>query len=208
MSDGLDSLSPPQALIEAARNFHQRGWMAGTAGNLSIRTGDNCWITASGRPKGYLGERDLLQVAVATGQVVKQHQPQDKPSAETAIHLALYRLFPQIQAVFHVHTVESCLAANAVPTEALALPLPPLEMIKGLGVWEEHPQVALPLFANYLDISRIAEAMVTRFNQQLPVLPGLMIRNHGTTVWGDSPQQTYNRLEALEFILSYLARSQ
>jgi len=48
----LDDLPPRAALVEIARDFHARGWMAGTAGNLSAREDDeHFWITASGRPK-------------------------------------------------------------------------------------------------------------------------------------------------------------
>ncbi len=41
-----------QSLIHASRQFHQLGWMAGTAGNLSAKMPDNSfWITASSKKK-------------------------------------------------------------------------------------------------------------------------------------------------------------
>ena len=55
MANSLDELHPRAALVEIARDFHARGWMAGTAGNLSAREDENhFWITASGKPKGRL----------------------------------------------------------------------------------------------------------------------------------------------------------
>ena len=40
-------------LIAAAKHFYDRGWMVGTAGNLSARLPDGSfWITASGARKG------------------------------------------------------------------------------------------------------------------------------------------------------------
>lgn len=86
------------------------------------------------------------------------------------------------------------------------MPLPPLEMIKGLDIWEESPQVTLALFDNRLDVPSIAHEIHKRFTAEPPQIPALMIRNHGITVWGDSLQQTYNRVEIIEFIMSYLAR--
>lgn len=197
------------ALAAMARDFHARGWMAGTAGNLSARDPadtDSFWITASGRAKGRLGERDFLCVNVADGAVLERAAPADRPSAETSIHCAIYALFPDARACLHVHSVDACLAAAGAPHPATALNLPPLEMLKGLGIWEQEPRVGLPLFENPLDVPRIATAIRARFADMPPAVPALLIRDHGITVWGDSLQQAYNRLEVMEFILSYLAR--
>ena len=54
---------PRESLIYAATNFYQKGWMVGTAGNLSARLSDGSfWITASGRPKGQLTSEDFVRV--------------------------------------------------------------------------------------------------------------------------------------------------
>ena len=207
MANTLDQLAPRTALIEIARDFHARGWMAGTAGNLSAREDDGSfWITASGKPKGRLQETDFLLVSIADGKII-EHTGNNKPSAETAIHRAIYQCLPDARACLHVHTVDACLAAAHAPATSGALPLPPLEMLKGLGVWEEQPRIALPLFENYLDVGKIADAIATRFKITPPPVPALMVRNHGVTVWGGSLQEAYNRVEVMEFIMSYLARS-
>ncbi|MEK6551542.1 MAG: class II aldolase/adducin family protein, partial [Pseudomonadota bacterium] len=113
MASTLDDLPPRAALVEIARDFHARGWMAGTAGNLSAREDDgHFWITASGKPKGRLDENDFLLVRVKDGAVVEKRVATDKPSAETTIHAALYRRFPEARAVLHGHSVEAMLAAS------------------------------------------------------------------------------------------------
>ena len=98
------------------------------------------------------------------------------------------------------------MAAAHCAADSTELPLPPLEMIKGLGIWEEHPAVALPLFPNLQDVPAIAEVIRQRFTATPPALPALMILGHGATVWGQSLQQAYNRVEIVEFIMNYLAR--
>ena len=40
MAKTLNDLPPRAALVEIARDFHARGWMSGTAGNLSVRADD------------------------------------------------------------------------------------------------------------------------------------------------------------------------
>ncbi|MFP5344604.1 MAG: class II aldolase/adducin family protein, partial [Gammaproteobacteria bacterium] len=145
----------------------------------------------------------FLLVDVASGAVIELAAPGLNPSAETAIHRVIYQCFPQARACLHVHSVDACLAAERSP--AADLPLPALEMLKGLGIWEQSPKVSLPLFENILDVNKIAEAIKQRFASTPPQVPALMVRGHGVTVWGATPQQAYNRVECLEFIMSYLA---
>jgi len=204
MANFLDDLPPRAALVEVARDFHARGWMAGTAGNLSARTDDgHFWITASGKPKGRLDEGDFLLVRIADGEVVEQTQAGNRPSAETAIHRTIYALFPGARACMHGHTVSACLAATRAKPKAKSLRLPPLEMIKGFDIWQQKPKVDLPLFDNFLDVSRLASEIDKRLRKAAPAMTALMVRDHGPTVWGASLQQTYDRFEVLDFILNY-----
>ena len=209
MSRTLDTLNPRTALAEMARDFHGRGWMAGTAGNLSARDphqGSSFWITASGLAKGRLDSDDFLRMDLAEDCMVERFHDSAKPSAETSIHRVIYQLFPQVRACLHVHSVAACLATAQCAVDCSELPLPPLEMLKGLGVWEERPSVALPLFPNHLDVPTIAAEIRQRFTARPPVIPALMIHGHGVTVWGKSLQEAYNRIEIVEFLMSYLAR--
>jgi len=204
----FDHTDPRRALTTAAHDFHGRGWMAGTAGNLSVRVQDDgqdtLWITASGRAKGALGEGDLLRVAVADGAVVEAPDAAVKPSAETAIHRVIYTLFPETRAVFHTHTVEACLAAGLAHEGAETLRLPALEMLKGLGRWEQEPKVNLPLFDNLTDIRELAGRIEARFSTGAPDVPALLIHAHGVTVWGESLERAYHHAELMEFILRYM----
>ncbi len=208
MARSLDDLKPRAALVEIARDFHARGWMAGTAGNLSTRADDgHFWITASGKPKGRLEENDFLLVRVKDGEVVERGRADDKPSAETSIHRAVYELFPGAHACLHGHVVEAILAADRAMKGAKSLRLAPIEMIKGFDIWQQNPKADLPLFENVLDVGRIADDIRKRFRKTAPAVTAFMIRAHGPTVWGASPQQAYNRFEVLEFILRYQAQA-
>lgn len=207
MAQSLDQFGPRAALVEIARDFHSRGWMAGTAGNLSARADDeHFWITASGLPKGRLEETDFLLVRIADGTVAERSRAEQSPSAETGIHAAIYRLFPETGACLHGHSVAACIATARTPAKAKGLRLPPLEMIKGFDVWEHRPKTELPLFENHLDVARIARDVQARFKKAAPRISALLVRDHGPTVWGKSLQQAYNRFEVLDFLLTYLAR--
>ncbi|MFN6483315.1 MULTISPECIES: methylthioribulose 1-phosphate dehydratase [unclassified Nostoc] len=192
---------PRLQLIATARYFYQQGWMVGTAGNLSARLPDGSfWITASGKFKGKLLLSDFVRIdrdgkmeASATNLL---------PSAETAIHQLLYRLFPESQACYHIHSIEGNLVSRFV--EGDSLPLPPLEMLKGLGVWQENPCCAMPIFANHLQVSHIAVDIEKRFAVTPPQIPALLIRDHGLTVWASSLEAARNYIELLEYIFRYM----
>jgi methylthioribulose-1-phosphate dehydratase len=77
-------------------------------------------------------------------------------------------------------------------------------MLKGFGVWEENPIVAMPVFANHLEVPRIASDIRERFQAESPPLNALLIRNHGVTVWASSPEIAHNYLEVAEYIFRYM----
>ncbi|AVQ71096.1 methylthioribulose-1-phosphate dehydratase [Microcystis sp. MC19] len=194
---------PRPSLVAAARRFYQLGWMLGTAGNLSAKVDDHSfWITASGKSKGKLTEEDFVRVDL-TGKVRELAHRDNRPSAETSIHQVIYRLFPQAQACYHVHSVEANLVCRFAPMGKLSLP--PLEMLKGLGIWVENPQVFMPVFDNYLDVPKIAAEIESRFSTFPPEIPALLISDHGVTVWGESLETTENYLEIVEYIFRYIS---
>jgi methylthioribulose-1-phosphate dehydratase len=190
-----------EELCSAACYFHDRGWMWGTGGNLSARIdSERYWITASGKSKGKLTPEDFIDMnldgewkAVRSG---------DKPSAETSIHQTIYSIFPEAEACYHVHSVEANLVSNFTQEEGILLP--PLEMVKGLGIWEENPTCFMPLFENHLHVPTIAQAIKDRFAEKKPTIPALLIRNHGVTVWGNSTEQARNAIELVEYIFRYM----
>ncbi|HEY9608952.1 methylthioribulose 1-phosphate dehydratase [Allocoleopsis sp.] len=193
---------PRPTLIAAAGQFYQLGWMVGTAGNLSARLPNGSfWITASGRHKGLLNMGDFIRIA-PDGAVLEQPTPDVRPSAETSIHQVIYSLFPEAQACYHVHSIEANLVSRF--TTGDSLPLPPLEMLKGFGVWEENPKVVMPVFANHLEVPRIADDIYERFQAVPPSINALLIRNHGVTVWASSPDGARNNLEIAEYIFRYM----
>lgn len=199
-------------LIAASRLLYGRGWMAGTAGNLSLRAGtdgnDGFWITASGKAKGTLERQDFVRMALdgrLDGQVLERGGPESRPSAETSLHTVLYRLFPEAGACYHVHTVATNLATRL--TEDDELFLAPIEMIKGLGVWEQSPRVSVAVLPNHLEVPRIAMELEDRFRAAPPRLPGFLIRDHGLTVWAPGPEAALNFVELFDYIFECMVRA-
>lgn len=160
-----------------------------------MKCGETLYITASGRPKGALSREEILEIGPATP------PPPLRPSAEISIHQTLYRLFPEISVVLHVHTVEATLLSDSAGQE---LRLPPLEVLKGLGFADPSLSPPLPVFENDPDVSKIARMIEKRLLPESDPLPGLLIRHHGTTAWGRDMDSALRHLELLEFCFRYL----
>ena len=195
------SPTPREVLIAEAARFHARGWMPATSGNLSVRSGPTApiTITRSGVDKGFLQESDMI-VLDANGEPT-DIPPSMRPSAETAIHLAIYRRIPSAGAVFHVHTVASTLASMQASAEGCPpeLEFQGHELIKGYGIWEANAIARLPVFANHADVSQIAQD-VEAFLATPPTVPAFLTRGHGITAWGETAATARRHLEVTEFL--------
>ncbi|MEV0077967.1 S-methyl-5-thioribose-1-phosphate isomerase [Nocardia neocaledoniensis] len=189
-----------------ARQLYERGWMPGTAGNISVRLGEDALITASGLSKGELREDDTVRVTVAdTTPLPGQHR---KPSAETSIHTAVYRT-RQAGAVVHVHSpFATALATTAAePGEAVTpLRISGYELLKGFGL-ADPSAVAIPVFPNWPQVPRIG-ADIERYLRENPTAPPILfIAGHGITTWGDTLAQARDRAECLEALCELITRT-
>ena len=195
-------VDPRPRLIAIGRLFYERGWTWATAGNLSARADDQSfWVTASGLCKGELNTDDFLRIARADGRVVEGGAGR-KPSAETAIHRAIYNTQGSAAACLHGHSVEAVLASRGRDPVVL----PRVEMIKALGVWDDGTPTALPVFANHPDVASIGQAVETFLRDHPRPLPALIVRDHGVTAWGQTISEALRHFEAVEFLLTLLAR--
>jgi methylthioribose-1-phosphate isomerase len=184
---GEPNTAAGQQIADVARSLYARGWMPGTAGNISVRRGQTAVITGSGLSKGELTAGDMVTVSVADSQPVSGSR---RPSAETAIHTAIYRA-TDAAAVVHVHAPH---ATAQTASAAEALTFSGYELIKGLGTAET---ITIPVFTNHSDVARIGDDIELHLTgRQAP--PVLFIAGHGITAWGADLAQARDRIECLE----------
>ncbi|MNG00430.1 Methylthioribulose-1-phosphate dehydratase [compost metagenome] len=184
--------------------FASRNWFPGTSGNLSVRVGEfdpssfHFAITASGKDKTAHTPEDFLFVD-------KDGKPSEptklKPSAETLIHCEIYRM-TGAGAIFHVHTVFNNVISEYF-WERGSVPVDGVELIKGLGNWEEEAHIDIPIVPNYADIPRIVPEVTAKLQQGVP---GIILRKHGIYAWGANAFEAKRHLEAFEFIFEYVYR--
>lgn len=207
-----DSALTPEVLARelasVSRSLYERGWMPGTSGNLSVRLppppgpdalASAALITASGRDKGSLTERDMVRIGADTGTELRPGPL--RASAEAAIHASVYRA-TGAGAVIHVHSPYATAAAiraagpGTAPSELI---LERYELLKGLGL-ADPARTTVPVFANWPEVSRNASQVFDHLAGRPDAPPGLLIADHGITVWGHDLAQALNRLECFEAV--------
>jgi len=180
-------------LIEAGRELYRLGMVPATSGNFSARLADgSVAITVSGRHKGRLTEDGILRVD-AEGRSLDDR----RPSAETLLHLNLYRRYPDAHFVLHPHSVNATLLSRLHPEE---LVLRDYELLKAFPGIDTHAcSLSVPIFDNDQDIARLAARVEERLADHEPV-HGYLIRGHGFYTWGASIEDAMRHVEAFDFL--------
>ncbi|NON62678.1 class II aldolase/adducin family protein [Acidianus sp. RZ1] len=95
-----DSLK--RELVNSVKTLYWKGMINNAGGNQSARMPgeDKIWITPSGYPRVDLTADDLIKVDLE-GNILKGDL---KPSIEIYMHLAVYKVRPDVNAVIHAHS--------------------------------------------------------------------------------------------------------
>jgi L-fuculose-phosphate aldolase len=94
-------------IAAACHRLAASGLVIGSAGNVSVRTGDRVGITASGARLADIGVEQVVVVDI-DGALIDGHLA---PSSELQLHLDIYRRHPQAGAVVHTHAPKSTAVA-------------------------------------------------------------------------------------------------
>lgn len=180
-------------LIEAGRSLYARNMVPATSGNFSARlSSGELAITVSGSHKGRLSDTDIMRVD-ANGNSLDER----RPSAETLLHVQVYRQFPEVRAVLHPHSVTATLLSRLCASHVA---LQDYELLKAFPGVDTHAcEVVVPNFPNDQDIARLADRVDTYMQDNAPVY-GYLIAGHGFYTWGDTVDDALRHVEAFEFL--------
>ena len=195
---------PSQERAEAGQEFYRRGWVLGTSGNFSALLARNplrICVTASGMEKGKLDETNFLEL----DDDAEILQGFGKPSAETLIHLTIYRFLPKARSILHTHSVWGTILSDRF-FEQGAIEIEGYEMLKGLaGVTTHEHREIVPIVENSQDYVALAHVIenVIRDNRGLH---GIYLRRHGLYTWGETVLEARRHVEIFEFLFEVLGR--
>jgi len=161
--------------------MYQKGFIASSEGNVSVRLGSDCLlVTPRGVHKGFLCS-DQLVVTDLNGRKLSGDLA---PSTELQLHLLAYQERPDITAVIHAHpTMAIACSLAGISLADGVLP----EVITGLGAIPTAPY-ATPGTAEAAEVVRSA----------IHHYDAIILERHGSVTVGKTLQDAYSKLEMLE----------
>jgi len=163
------------------RWIHDRGFVASTDGNISVRLGaDRILMSPTFMSKGMMTPDDLVIIDFEGRRVGGTR----KPSSELAMHLLIYRLRPDINAICHAHPP----TATGYAAAGIALDKPILcELVMGLGT---------------IPVARYGTPGTAELTTALePLVRGhesILMANHGVVTYGPDLMTAFLRMETTE----------
>jgi L-fuculose-phosphate aldolase len=168
-------------IVRVCRRLYERGLVAGSDGNVSVRVGPNAFlVTPSGMSKVDVTPNDLV---IVNGEGIVS-EGQRRPSSELRMHLRIYARRADVNAVVHAHPPTA--TAFAVAGEALMTPVLPEVIL-------QMREVPLVPYA-----TPGTDALADLFEPLLPDHDAFLMANHGATTIGATLDAAHQRMESLE----------
>ncbi|HEX9118980.1 MAG TPA: class II aldolase/adducin family protein [Terriglobales bacterium] len=168
-------------ILRFGRMLHQRGYVAATDGNLSVRLDHETVLsTPTGMSKGMLEPEDLVVVDMKGKRVTGRRQV----SSEIGMHLLIYSLRPDTHGIVHAHppTATGYAAAGLPLNQALVS-----EIVLSLG--------CIPL-ARYATPG--TPELVAALEPLVPQYDAILMANHGVVTCGEDLTRAYMKMETVE----------
>lgn len=168
-------------IVLYGRMLHERGFVAATDGNLSVRLNDGCiLVTPTSMSKGMMRPSDMVVVDMNGRRVAGRRNV----SSEIGMHLLIYRLRPDVNGIVHAHppTATGFAACGVALTQPLVC-----EVVIGLG--------CIPL-AQYgtpgtPELTDALEPLVPQYD-------AILMKNHGVVTYGADLPCAYMKMETVE----------
>jgi L-fuculose-phosphate aldolase len=161
--------------------LYRLGFVPGTAGNLSVRLGEDAILaTPTGMSKFLLQASDMVMVDLDGHKVGGSRNV----TSEIGMHLAIYRRRPDIQAVVHAHPP----IATGFASCGLALEEPLCsEVVMALGSIPLAPYAT----TGTTDVASSIAPLIADHD-------AILLANHGVVTGGDTLQSAFMRMETVE----------
>jgi L-fuculose-phosphate aldolase len=186
----LNVISPGHAKAEedhrrelciAGRWLRDRGFVVATEGNVSVRLDSGrVLVSPRSRSKGELLPHGIVIVELESREFARESEA----STEIGMHLLIYRMRPEVNAVVHAHPPTACgFAAAHAPLDKALL----AEMVVSLGAVPVAPYGT----PGTPELSEALEPFV-------PHHDAILLANHGAVTCGRDLLTAFYRMELVE----------
>jgi L-fuculose-phosphate aldolase len=167
-------------IVRCCARLWKRRLVTGTSGNVSVRLGDDVLVTPARRSLDDLSVDDLIAVD-------PDGRPRDgsrRPTSELALHLAAYRVRPEVASVVHTHPTFCVIwsrAGRVFPQDTVGA----REALGRVG-WAPYFAPGSPELAAYC-----ADEFSTGVNT-------ILMERHGLTAIGVTLNEAFDRTDLAE----------
>lgn len=167
-----------------ARKMADKGWVTGSAGNVSLRVPDEDDHYAITPTSIKYDELTWENIVVCDGEGEEVIELENAPSFELPMHVAVYRARPDVNAIFHTHAIYS----TVMSINRISLPPIAEELVPYLGgeiVVAEYGQSGT---------DELAENVV----KALAGKAAVFVANHGNVCVGKDLRKAFAACELVE----------
>lgn len=168
------------------RRLYDRGLTTASGGNISFRLDQGIFITPSALDKGKIKAK---QIGMLTWQG-KNLTPELKPSIESAMHLAIYKKRPDVNAIVHAHPPIAT-SFTAMHREINCALIAEARAILGTPAVAPYALMGTGQLAD--SVSAAAGKSTDFFYPQV-----ILLENHGIVCLGKDLLSAFDRIEVLE----------
>ncbi len=170
-----------QDIVDIGKLVYQKGWVAANDGNISVRLDpERILCTPTGVSKGMMHPDDMVVCDMKGNKILGRLEG----TSEIAMHLAVYELRPDINAVVHAHPpVATGFAAAGRELNAALLP----EVVIALG--------CVPMAAYGLPGT---PELIEPMKPLIPKYDAILMANHGAVCYGPDLYKAFFKMETVE----------
>lgn len=167
-------------IIDIGKKLYLKNLTVATSGNISIKTEEGIYITASGTSLGNLREEDIVLIDFDG-----KEKSQGIASSEKKLHVAIYKLRKDVNAIIHTHPVY--LTSFAVCNKELKEPI----MSENILYFEDIP------VAKYAMPS--SDELVANTIKHIKKRDVVIMANHGAIALADNIEHAFSKIETAEY---------
>ncbi|MBQ8635043.1 class II aldolase/adducin family protein [bacterium] len=167
-------------IVEVGKLLYEKDLTCATSGNISVKTDDGIFITASGTALGFLKLNEIVLLDY-DGNILAG----GRPSIEKMLHVEIYKQRPDVRAIIHTHPVN--LTTFATCHEPLNAPI----MSENILYFEDIPVAPYAMLSSQELVYYTCEYLKNR--------DVVLMANHGAIAIAESLEKAFLKMETAEY---------
>lgn len=198
-----DEADARKNIVELCKLLYDQGFMAGTAGGMSVKDGGVIYITPSGVQKERMRANDMTMFDTEKQQYIERPDQIYKPSACVPLFKALHQ-HVDAGACIHTHSINAVLITLLFKEE---FRISNIENIKAIPKYTEPGNlkntdtVRIPIIDNRHHEEELEETLIETLRKN-PGAPAILVRRHGVFTWGSNVWKAKVIHEALDYLFN------